>query len=87
MRITLALLASLSAGGALALEIDAAPVTTGAIMQVAKVMALAPEGTASFAGAPILTDAQISGLVMSLPANVAASAGPPVMETAKASVN
>jgi hypothetical protein len=87
MRTVLALLLSLSAGSALALEIDAPPATTGAIAHAAKVMALMPQGEASFQGALILSDAEIAELVVPYPIHMAASASPAAMDAARAAVN
>lgn len=87
MRSVLALLLTLSAGSAFALEIDTPPVTTGAIAHAAKVMALMPQGEPSFDGAPILTDAEIVELVIPFPTYMAASASPAAMYAARAAVN
>jgi hypothetical protein len=91
MRLPLALIISLFAGSALAIEINTnslaggAPVTTGAIMQTAKVMAFMPQTEVSFAHAPILTDAEIAKLIV--PGASLATEAPAVMKAARAAVN
>jgi hypothetical protein len=90
--LALPLLASLSASGALALEIDAgshfngAPVTTGAIMQAAKVSAFRSETEFSFANAQILSDAQIAELIPASAKGVAPADSPAIMAAAKETV-
>ena len=90
MRSVLALVIALSASSALALDVDTSrladgtPVTSGALMQAAKVIAFFPQGEVSFASAEILTDDQIAALIPT--GTATASDIPAIMEAAKTAV-
>lgn len=62
------------------------PVTTGAIMEAAKVVVPLPEGESAFSGARVLSDAEIAALIPSSYSATGDAASPAIMAMAKLAI-